>query len=338
MIKVSFIIPIYNVDKYLRECIDSILAQTETNIEIILVDDGSTDLSSLICDEFLMRDERISLIHKNNGGLSYARLTGFNAARGKYILFVDGDDYIEPEMAHKLINSAEENNSDVALCGYYTNSTGEQNAFYLSLLKNSISGKENIIENYIQPFIGTKKGGINLPRFLCFRLLKRELINQDYFKHENIYFSEDVVFNLMYTDRVNTISVVNEPLYHYRLCTDSLSNRYRPNKWQMYLNLIAFLKCYLNDRNIAIDEERMNDRIALAIFSSIDNLVTSGEYRVFIKEIKKIRKDVIVKGLFKKHIRYDSFSVKLSLTLLKFRCYRLLYFIRQSRLNAISWD
>ena len=333
MIKVSFIIPIFNVQNHLERCITSVLEQKEKNIEIILVDDGSTDLSPQICDEFSKLDGRITVLHKKNGGLSYARLTGFNMARGKYILFVDGDDYIEPDMTHKLIASAEESSSDVVLCGYYTNTAKEQTAYYLSLLKNTITGRDNIIKNYIQPFIGTKKGGLNLPRFLCFKLLKRELIDVDYFKHENIYFSEDIVFNLLYTDGVKTISVVNEPLYHYRLNSNSLSSKYRPNKWQMYLNLFAFLKEYLSDRDIEVDEERLNDTIISAVFSSIDNLVLSGKYRVYMREIVKIRNDLIIIKLFEKSHDYESFSIKVSLTLLKFRLYRTLYFIRRIRLN-----
>ena len=335
MVEVSFIIPIYNVGEHLNRCITSVLEQKEKNIEIILVDDGSTDMSPEICEEYLKLDERITVVNKVNGGLSYARLAGFNMARGKYILFVDGDDYIEPDMTHKLVASAKENNSDVVLCGYYTNTLKEQTAYYLSLLKNTIIGKENIINNYIQPFIGTKKGGLNLPRFLCFKLLKRELIEVDYFKHENIYFSEDIVFNLLYTDGVKIISVVNEPLYHYRLNNNSLSNRYRPNKWQMYLNLFAFLKEYLSDRNIEVDEERLNDTIISAVFSSIDNLVLSGKYRIYMREISKMRNDLFVVKLFQKKHEYESFSIRVSLTLLRLRLYRTLYFIRRIRLNNI---
>ena len=336
MVRVSFIIPIYDVAEHLNRCITSVLEQKERNIEIILVDDGSTDLSPEICDEYLKLDERISVVHKVNGGLSYARLTAFNMAKGNYVIFVDGDDYIEPDMTHKLIASAEENHSDIVLCGYFTNTEKEQTAYYLSLLKNTITGKDNIVENYIQPFIGTKKGGLNLPRFLCFKLLKRELIEVDYFKHENIYFSEDIVFNLLYTDNVKTISVVNEPLYHYRLNNNSLSNKYRPNKWQMYLNLFAFLKEYMTDRDINVDEERLNDTIISAVFSSIDNLVLSGKYRIYMREIVKMRNDLIIVKLFDQSHEYESFSIRVSLTLFKFRLYRTLYFLRRLRLNNVN--
>lgn len=97
MIRVSFVVPIYNVELYLRECIDSILKQTYQEIEIILVDDGSTDNSSKICDEYLSIDDRITVIHKPNSGLSDARNLGVNTAKGDYIMFVDSDDFLADE-------------------------------------------------------------------------------------------------------------------------------------------------------------------------------------------------------------------------------------------------
>ncbi len=336
MVKVSFIVPAYNVESYIGECIESIINQTEKDTQIIIVDDGSTDKTPAICDDFAKKDDRIVVAHKENGGLSSARLAGFQKATGKYILFVDGDDYIEPLMAEKLIESAEENNSDVVLCGYFTNSNDYEEKYYLSLVKNLITGREEIIEKYIQPFVGRKQNAINLPRFLCFKLLKKELIKPDYFKHENIYFSEDVVFNLLYTDNVNVISVVNEPLYHYRNNPKSLSNKYRPNKWQMYLNLIVFLEDYLNERNIEIDNERLSDTVISAVFSSIDNAVISGSYKTYLKEVKQIGNDNLVKKRLPKNIQSQSFSIKLSLTLLKYKQLLLLYIIRKIRLKMAS--
>lgn len=176
MVKMSIIVPAFNIEAYIEDSIKSIISQTEKDIEIIIVDDGSTDKTPVICDEYANKDSRISVIHKTNGGLSSARLAGFQKATGKYILFVDGDDYIEPLMAEKLIESTEENNSDVVLCGYFTNSDDYEEKYYLSLVKNLITGREEIVEKYIQPFVGRKQNAINLPRFLCFKLLKRDLI------------------------------------------------------------------------------------------------------------------------------------------------------------------
>ncbi len=118
---ISVIVPVYNVEKYLRRCVDSILAQTYTNLEIILVDDGSPDNCGKICDEYAKKDSRIKVIHQKNGGLSAARNAGLDIATGDYIGFVDSDDYISPEMYEKLLNILKESNSDLSVCGmdYY---------------------------------------------------------------------------------------------------------------------------------------------------------------------------------------------------------------------------
>ena len=110
---ISVIIPVYNVEKYLRECIDSVLAQTYRNFEIILVDDGSTDSSGAICDEYAERDERIHVFHKENGGLSSARNFGFTESLGKYVYFLDSDDLISADTLESVLTSSAENNSDV---------------------------------------------------------------------------------------------------------------------------------------------------------------------------------------------------------------------------------
>lgn len=102
---ISVIVPVYNVEKYLRKCIDSILCQTYKNFEIILIDDGSSDNSGKICDEYLNRDERISVFHKKNQGLSEARNTGIKKAKGKYLTFVDSDDFINEEYILNLYDN-----------------------------------------------------------------------------------------------------------------------------------------------------------------------------------------------------------------------------------------
>ncbi len=114
--KLSIIVPVYNVEKYLHKCVDSILSQTLTDFECILVDDGSTDNSSVICDEYAAKDPRIVVIHKQNGGLSSARNTGLDISQGDYIGFVDSDDWIEPEMYMYMYTYANDNSCDMMCC------------------------------------------------------------------------------------------------------------------------------------------------------------------------------------------------------------------------------
>lgn len=115
---VSIVVPIYNVEEYLQECVDSICAQTYKNMEIILVDDGSTDGSPDICDTYKKKDSRICVIHKENGGLSDARNCGLNVATGEYVAFIDSDDYIDETFVENLLLAAEENDAEIAVCSY----------------------------------------------------------------------------------------------------------------------------------------------------------------------------------------------------------------------------
>lgn len=118
-IYVSVIVPIFNTSRYLRKCLDSLAHQTLTAIEFILVDDGSTDDSGKICDEYASKDSRFRVIHQSNGGSAVARQTGLDAARGEYTIVCDSDDWVEPDMYEKLYRKAVETDADMVLCGYF---------------------------------------------------------------------------------------------------------------------------------------------------------------------------------------------------------------------------
>lgn len=116
--RISIIVAVYNIGNYVSRCVDSILAQTYSDLQVILVDDGSTDGSGTICNEYTQKDNRVEVIHKKNGGLSDARNAGLEKADGDYIGFVDGDDWIEPFMYEKMLSACLENNAEIAICRY----------------------------------------------------------------------------------------------------------------------------------------------------------------------------------------------------------------------------
>ena len=117
--KISVIVPVYNVEQYLERCVDSIINQTYKNLEIILVNDGSTDNSGQLCDKLAKKDNRIRVIHKENGGLSDARNVGIDEAKSDLIGFIDSDDYIDEDMYELLINNMKNANADLSMCGHY---------------------------------------------------------------------------------------------------------------------------------------------------------------------------------------------------------------------------
>ena len=117
MPEISVIVPVYNCEKYIGKCIESILNQTFKDLELILIDDGSADESGKICDEYKIQDKRVKVIHEKNSGVSIARNVGINVAKGKYIGFVDSDDYLAPDMYESLYENLMKSHADVAICG-----------------------------------------------------------------------------------------------------------------------------------------------------------------------------------------------------------------------------
>lgn len=333
---VSIIVPVYKVEAYLHRCVDSILAQTYKSIEIILVDDGSPDKCPEICDDYKKTDDRIHVIHKENGGLASARLAGFECASGEYVLFIDSDDFIEPTMVEKLVYSIESTDAGIAICSYYVDMGKNIEKITLPFDKTSIDGKDAVREKYILPLIGNPSGEKAIPGFLCIRLLKKSLIQRHFFGSEREFYLEDHYFDLLYADNVKKISLVNEPLYHYCVNSASLSNCRRENKWGMYQNLYRFYQKYISDRGFDVGD-RIDYFLVSALFSSVDNAVMIGNYARFKSEVKDIISSEYGKRAFafseKIHV---SKMEKLTMLLVKFRCFKFLYLIRKSRLEKIQ--
>ena len=234
---ISVIVPVYNVEPYLRECLDSIRNQTYRDLEILVVDDGSTDGSGKICDEYEVRDARIRVFHTENRGLSCARNKGLENAEGEYIGFVDSDDWIEPDMYEVLLRKAEETGADVVECSHY----------------KELDGKTIIIRKQEQQMSGMDAVSA---------LLKRELINAVWNKlykrqcFENIRYPDGRVFeDIATTYRVFASSAlvctISPPEYHYRWRDDGLAEtRHLKNLegcWISNIERYEFLKDRLDE-------------------------------------------------------------------------------------------
>lgn len=329
---VSVIVPVYKVEKYLERCVNSILAQTYKDIEVVLVDDGSPDNCPKMCDELAKTDSRIKVVHKENGGLSSARIAGFKASEGEFVLFVDSDDYIENNMVEELVSAITENDASLAMCAYYTQYDDHKVENLLPVTDTLLSTREEVVEKYILPLIGNKKNGINLPGFIWIRLMRRELINESFFVPENKFFAEDIVFDLMYSDDIKKIAVVNKPLIHYCVNGQSLTNKYRKNKWQMLNNLCTFKKEFLSERSIEGAEERLRSACASSVFASVDNAVLSGSYKSYLAEVKPIVREA--RDIIKNADKNPSHgTVALTMFLLNLRAYFAVYHLRKSRLK-----
>ncbi len=213
---VSIIVPIYKVEPYLRRCIDSIVNQTYTNLEIILVDDGSPDDCPRICDEYAEKDKRFVAIHKENGGLSDARNAGLDICKGDYISFIDSDDWINDCYVQDLLFSIESNNADIAVasCKYISDDSQYANKFF-PITPGEISYNNILLEIY------SKQN----PSFVaaCIKMFSRNLILSFRFHKERIHEDEYLNYQWFYKAK----KVVYEPssVYYYFLHADSITGQ-----------------------------------------------------------------------------------------------------------------
>lgn len=243
---ITIVVPIFNVEKYLRRCLNSIIEQTYKNLEIILVDDGSTDDSPIICDEYKKKDNRITVIHKKNGGLSEARNTGINIAKGKYIGFVDSDDWIEIDMYEKMYKKMIEENADIAICGRvveYSNRTSKK--WY---------NENYMIMNNIDAIVA-------LDSFKSFdmaawdKLYKTELFSN--IKYPVGKKCEDCYVTYRLFDKCDKIIYIPECFYHYFQREGSITKSKKVNMDYVY-GSVEQLKYIEKNHPEIIDTAKMN--------------------------------------------------------------------------------
>lgn len=234
MPQVSVIVPVYNAEKYLAECVDSILAQTLRDIEVILVDDGSTDTSSSICDAYAEKDSRVQVIHKANGRAASARNAGLKIAQGEYIAFVDSDDWIAPDMYEKMLAAG----ADVCLCDYVRFQGEKDFPFTQSNIREGFYDKEQIRKEVYPHLV---MDGIEYPITISnwALLIRRKIIAENQLSYrEDIHVSEDAPFGSEVLYCADTFSYLKgECLYHYRITQGSASSTYKPWWWDSFLRI-----------------------------------------------------------------------------------------------------
>ncbi len=213
---VSIIVPIYNVEKYLSECIESVLAQSYKNLEIILVDDGSTDSSGEICDAYKRRNDRIQVIHKENGGLSDARNQGIVQSRGLYLAFVDSDDTIDSSYVEVMMRVMERYNCDIVQCAYQKIYNNGRKVLY---------GENSLIVNgrEIQRYLYGKKSSPEAFDIACNKLYKSELFKEIRYPLNRIH--EDIATTYKLYLKAHLIVVIPNVLYNYRIRKESISHQ-----------------------------------------------------------------------------------------------------------------
>lgn len=311
---VSIIVPVFNVEKYLKECLDSILNQTYENIEVILVDDGSSDSSGKICDEYLKKDSRIKVFHKTNGGLSDARNYGVENSNGEYIIFVDSDDYLSKYTLEFSIKEIKEQNAEILV---FAMKREKKEKEILEYKKNIFNREEGIIELF--------KG--NLYRFsACGKIYKSNIVKKYQFPKGKIH--EDQATTYKYFLEANKIVYIDYIGYiYYRRENSILTKKYnikRLDSFEHWNNIILALK----RENFKI-REQVYLRYAYWILDNLNYILNSQN-----KEKAKLKYLFLIKSKIKIYrfqlLRYNKINIKIQLILF-FINYKIFYKLKNYR-------
>lgn len=245
MTDVSVIIPVYNAEKYLDACIESILQQRGVSIEIFLVDDGSTDSSGSICDNYSNKYNNISVVHITNSGQSVARNTGLKLAHGRYVTFTDNDDKMLPEMLSKMVSAGDNHNADIICCNY--NEIDENGV----ISHNESTGQEYILnhEEALVHFYSKDK----IYSQCWSKLYRRQMLVDFHVENDPVRYDEDIIFNIKAFRVAQTTVIVDEPLFLYTNRTDSVVHSH----WRYK----KYMDRYINDniKRLQLTAESVQD-------------------------------------------------------------------------------
>ncbi|RHO88706.1 glycosyltransferase family 2 protein [Ruminococcus sp. AF41-9] len=266
---VSVVLPIYKVEKYLNRCIESVVNQTYSNLEIILVDDGSPDSCPNMCDEWKKKDSRIVVIHKENGGLGEARNSGISAANGKYICFFDSDDYVSNETIEKAVAVANDTKADIVTFGYATvDSAGSISRIFKPETKKDVYRNESIENEFLPDLIAQTRTSENRNILMsaCTSLYSTRLIKEAKWKFvsEREIIAEDLYSLLILYKSVKCVSILHESLYYYCENKSSLTHTYREDRYE------RIKEFYVKTINKAMDlgySSEIVERIRLPYYS-----------------------------------------------------------------------
>lgn len=288
---ISIIVPVYNVESYLKQCIDSILAQSYKNLEIILVDDGSTDRSGQICDQYAEKDSRIHVVHKANGGLSSARNAGLKICHGDYLGFVDSDDYIAPEMYKVLLDNLFREDADISACEFYwtypdhAEASGNEKAYFI------FSGKEAAKSL----FVHSKTLSVSVKRVVWNKLYRRSVFFPE--KGDNIIFpekkfGEDNYVTPMVLYHARRVVYSGRNLYFYRQREGSLVHSFGKNIVMGCRDYI--LNYYKWTAGEALDLREDIEYFILMEFNLlVKKYIESGSYPLWINELNQLNNEIV---------------------------------------------
>lgn len=321
MIKVSVIVPVYKVPlDFLRECLDSLVAQTLLECEFILVSDGAPDAECAICDEYVAKDSRFKFFRREHAGVSATRNFGIEQAQGEFITFVDSDDWIDKNNLDEVYSFAIQNNSDIVLWEAVQHKVNcDCTEFFSHVSINKLS--EDQVHEICQNTIFTSSFKYNGLSLVCCKLFRKKLIQLNNIKYpEDIHLSEDRVFNITAFKKAGIISYLRKTFYYYRIHSSSASHKFIPNAFNEYIKFLT--KFDHNEQEIykvAISNEYIRS-FFLSWSSYYFHPLNKNNYSSSLKELKRIIKsDVFQEKLKLFSAEYFSFLIKLETILFKLK-------------------
>lgn len=293
MPKISIILPIYNVEKYLDRCMQSLLNQTLSDIEIIMVDDGSPDECPKMCDEYAKKDNRVKVVHKQNEGLGFARNSGLEVATGEYVAFVDSDDYVGLNMYKTLYERAEAEKCDAVFCGFRTEVRPDK-WMYSDEVRADVVWKDNDVRTFMLDMIASGAGGKAERLYqmsVWHSIYKRSLIEENHlrFVSEREVASEDIPFQVDFLLKANNVAYIKETFYSYCLNGTSLTATLKPEKYARYRQLRA---CLLTKSSDAEYINRVN-RLFIGYTRSHLYDVVNSNWKNKVSMMKEIQGDKV---------------------------------------------
>ena len=310
---ISIIVPVYKVEKHLEKCVKSILKQTYTNLEIILVDDGSPDKCGQLCDELAKEDDRIKVYHKENGGLSDARNYGVERANGEYIGFVDSDDYIHESMYEKLYEAIKKSGTLIVECGL--------TRVYKNTLRPHYEGEDYFLildkQGYLKEYLENRR----LYGSAWCKLIHRDLAKKIKFPIGKIY--EDAFYTLELLNNVDKYTLISGNYYYYYIRENSITTRPFSSKDMDYIEIMEKI-CNYTLSNFPIYREQLLVRLTFAYISIFNQLIVTdnykkkNEYKILREKLKDIRFKIITNKKAPKNLKIAVLLLSINERLYKF--------------------
>ena len=338
--QVSIIVPVYNVENYIERCLNSLVNQTFKDIEIITINDGSTDKSLELINKYVKEDIRVSVIDLGDEGVSYCRNLGIEKANGKYIMFVDSDDWIDSNMIEAMYKKAEENKLDLVMCSYIREFKDHSKEKIFNLPEEIIYKEDKVKNELLRKLVGPVKEELSNPEMLdALGTVWGKLYRADILKENKIKFvdlkeigsAEDTLFNIFTFNYLKKVMFLNKPMYHYwRDNPKSVTSQYNSKLKEQRKVFFKYISDFIKENNFEqVFEEALNNRICtsvlgLGLIECSKNNKISGINK--IKNIKKIINEEYIRNAYK-NLELKYFSIH----------WRVFYFFIKNKMSFCSY-